>query len=365
MSDVGKPRRLLMAAGGTGGHMFPAQALAECLGKRGWEIALITDSRGLKHAGKIPAAEKMEVEAATISPRRPLAAASGVLKLRRGVKTAKAFIRRWQPDVVAGFGGYPAFPALRAAQSIGIPTVLHEQNAVLGRVNRVFARRADHVVSGFDILQKLPNGANWTPAGNPLRTHILGASQRQYMPPVDSIELLVVGGSLGARLLSETVPQALAALPAELKQKLKVTQQTRTESMDFATNAYREAGIDAHCAPFFEDIGTQLAKAHYIIARAGASSVSEITAMGLPALLVPLAIAMDDHQSVNALPLKGHGAADILPESAFTAEAVKTVVKDRLNDKDWLKSASAAARSLSKPGATDALAKLVIAAAQR
>ena len=358
-------KRILLAAGGTGGHMFPAQALAETLKTEGWNVALMTDVRGLKHASRIPADSKIEVEAATISPRRPVKAIGGLFKLYKGVRTAKKFIKEWQPDIAVGFGGYPAFPAMRAAQSLGVPTILHEQNAVLGRVNRVFATKADHVVSGFDVLHKLPKGANWSSVGNPLRSNILNASSRRYAAPITTIHLLIVGGSLGARLLSETVPAAIALLPEDMRKRLSVVQQTREESLSLAQGLYKKAGVKADCAPFYADIESHLAKAHYVIARAGASSVSEIMAMGLPSLLVPLAIAMDDHQTINAEPLKNLGAADILPESRFTADSLKSILMERLNDSNWLKSAAQAARTAAKPDATRRLADLVIKTAER
>ncbi len=356
-------KRILLAAGGTGGHMFPAQALAEYLKNLGWEIVLMTDVRGHKHAGNIPAQKIIEVEAASISPRHPIRALGGALKLMRGVKTAKAFIKDWQPNIVVGFGGYPAFPAIKAAQALGVPTILHEQNAVLGRVNRVFAAKADMVVSGFEVLEKLPSGANWQALGNPLRSAVALASQRKYYAPQETINLLIVGGSLGARLLSETVPQAVASLPEDLRARLSIVQQTRQESLEFARDIYAKAGVKAVCAPFFSDIETHLAKAHFVIARAGASSVSEIAAMGLPSLLVPLAIAMDDHQRINALSLKKRDAAHILPESEFTPEIVKSILVETLNDSSWLKTASKAALSAAKPEATADLAECVIATA--
>ena len=345
--------------------MFPAQALAERLKPQGWDVALMTDIRGLKHAENIPAAHKIQVEAASLSPRRPLRAILGILKLRRGVKVAKDFIQSWQPDIVVGFGGYPAFPAMKAAQSLHVPTILHEQNAVLGRVNRIFAAKANHVVSGFEVLQKRPKGANWQVFGNPLRAPILKASKRKYEPPKGQINLFIMGGSLGARLLSETIPQAIALLPKDLRKRLRVVQQTREESLELAQGIYAKAGVKAKCAPFFHDIENHYADAHYIIARAGASSVSEIMAMGLPSLLVPLAIAMDDHQRVNAQPLKDLGAADILPEFEFTPEKVKSILMERLNDSVWLKNASHSARTAAKLDAGERLAQLVVDTAQR
>ena len=353
--------RILLAAGGTGGHMFPAQALAEHCKALGADIAMITDARGRKHAGRIPADPIIEVSAASISPRMPHKVPGGMLKLARGIGQAKKFIRDWKPDVVVGFGGYPAFPALRAAQRMGVPTVLHEQNAVLGRVNRVFAKRAKVVASGFDVLQKLPAGSNWQAIGNPMREAIVRAGEREYTTPTGDgpINLLVVGGSLGATLVSETVPAACALLPDDLRARLNVVQQTREGSMTLATELYQSAGITAHCAPFFSDIHEHLAKAHFVIARAGASSVSEIALMGLPSLLVPLTIAMDDHQMVNASALKNRNCADVLPETQFTPEAVKNILLETLRDSTYLAAASRAALTAARPDATTALAGLV------
>ncbi len=354
------PKKVLLAAGGTGGHMFPAQALAEGLKAEGWDIAMMTDARGLKHCDRIPADPIIEIQAASISPRKPLQAIKGILKLAKGVGQAKAFIRDWKPDVVVGFGGYPAFPAMRAAQSAGLPTLLHEQNAVLGRVNRVFAAKATHVVSGFEILKKVSPDAKVTNLGNPMRAQVAAAVPASYSPPTDTIHLLVVGGSLGARILSETLPKAVALLPEDMRSRLNVVQQTTESALDDARQAYKDAGVVALCETFFSDIEVHLARAHYIVARAGASSVSEIALMGKPSLLIPLAIAMDDHQTVNAQSLEGHGAADILPELEFTPQSVANILEDRLNDSSWLSSAAAAARSCGRPRAAYDLTQLVI-----
>ena len=353
--------KILLAAGGTGGHMFPAQSLAENLKAKGWEVALMTDARGQKHSTRIPADKIIEVQAASISPRRPIQAIKGILKLAKGVRQAKAFIRDWKPDIVVGFGGYPAFPAMRAAQSMKLPTILHEQNAVLGRVNRVFAAKANHVVSGFDVLKKVSPKANVQNLGNPMRAQIMDAVPTSYAPPMDLINLLCVGGSLGARILSQNIPRAIALLPTDLRSCIKVVQQTTESEVETARALYADMGVEAVCETFFSNIETHLAKAHYIIARAGASSVSEIALMGKPSLLIPLAIAMDDHQTINARSLESHGAADILPESQFTPESVANILQDRLNDSNWLSSAAASARTLGRPNAAHDLAQLVIA----
>lgn len=344
--------------------MFPAQALAEYLKDKGWDIAMMTDNRGRKHSSRIPADPIIEVQAATISPRKPIAAISGVFKLLKGVSQAKRFIKNWQPEVVVGFGGYPAFPAMRAAQSLGIPTVIHEQNAVLGRVNRVFAKRAKFVASGFDNLSRLPLGSQHRPIGNPLRAQIIEAIPNDYTAPDATVNLLIVGGSLGAKLISEVMPEAIKALPGELRSRLNVVQQTREEYLVQARSIYEEVGIPHLCKAFFSDIETHLSNAHYVVGRAGASSVSEFAVMGKPSLLVPLAIAMDDHQTENAKALKSLGAADILPESDFTPDGVRSVLEDRLNDANWLEAAARSARSAATTNATESMAKLVIAAIQ-
>lgn len=352
--------RLLLAAGGTGGHMFPAQALAEILTSRGWEVAMITDVRGRKHTANIPADPILDVKAATISPRRPVQSAIGTMQLARGVQQAKAFIKDWQPDVVAGFGGYPAFPAMRAAQSLRIPSLIHEQNAVLGRVNRVFATKARLVASGFDTLEKCPRRAVHVVTGNPLRQQIINAIPKTYALPSEQINLLIVGGSLGAKIISEAMPKAVALLSQDLRDRLWVVQQTRAENLIEARETYEKAGVTAICEGFFGNIETYLAKAHLVVGRAGASSVSEIAAMGKPSLLVPLKIAMDDHQTANAQSLNRLGAADILPESEFNPHRIAQILTKRLTDENWLATAAATARAQGRPNAAIDLAERVI-----
>lgn len=355
--------KALLAAGGTGGHMFPAQSLSEELGRLGWDCAMITDARGRKHAGRIQADPIIEVQAASISPRHPIKAIKGAFQLAKGVGQAKAFMREWQPDVVVGFGGYPSFPALRAAERLNIPRVIHEQNAVLGRVNRVFARKATVVASGFEQLKRMPDGANHAVVGNPLRDAVLQASTRQSTVTTTNIHLLIVGGSLGANILSDIVPLAVAALPEITRNRLTLTQQTTDSRLEQASSIYQEAGIEATLATFFTDIEDHLAQADLIIARAGASSVAEIALMGKPSILVPLAIAMDDHQTANARALESLDAAKIVPESEFTPERLTQLLTEILNDKDWLDQAGRNAAKLARPDAARDLAAIVVSAA--
>ncbi|MGB6229772.1 MAG: UDP-N-acetylglucosamine--N-acetylmuramyl-(pentapeptide) pyrophosphoryl-undecaprenol N-acetylglucosamine transferase [Litorimonas sp.] len=339
--------------------------MSEELARMGWSCAMITDARGRRHAGRIVADPIIEVKAASISPRRPVQALRGSLQLAQGVRQATAFMRDWKPDVVVGFGGYPSFPALRAAENLSIPRVIHEQNAVLGRVNRVFARKATVVASGFETLAKLPKGANQVFVGNPLRDSLLDkvGAKLDTQDPRPSLKLLVVGGSLGANILSDVVPQAVAALPDPLRQRLSVTQQVTESHLSAARRRYEEAGVEARLDTFFTDIETHLFETDLVIARAGASSVSEIALMGKPSILVPLAIAMDDHQTANAKALERLGAARILPESAFTVDRLGELLTDTLNDMDWLDRAGRNAAKLARPRAARDLAALVLSAA--
>ncbi|WP_298918536.1 undecaprenyldiphospho-muramoylpentapeptide beta-N-acetylglucosaminyltransferase [uncultured Algimonas sp.] len=359
--------RALLAAGGTGGHMFPAQSLSEELTRMGWQCAMITDARGRKHTGRIKADPIIEVKAASISPRRPIKAVRGALQLAQGVRQAKAFMRDWTPNVVVGFGGYPSFPALRAAESLNIARVIHEQNAVLGRVNRVFARKATIVASGFEDLAKLPVRANHVAVGNPLRDVLLDAARPDIkgssQEDESRLRLLAVGGSLGANILSDVIPKAIAGLPDSLRDRISVTQQATQTHIDAARKRYEDAGISANLDTFFTDIEQHLSNADLVIARAGASSVSEIALMGKPSILVPLAIAMDDHQTANARTLERLGAAKILPESAFTAERLTSLLTETLNDTDWLDRAGRNASKLARPDAARDLAALVVSAA--
>jgi UDP-N-acetylglucosamine--N-acetylmuramyl-(pentapeptide) pyrophosphoryl-undecaprenol N-acetylglucosamine transferase len=342
--------------------MFPAQALAEQLRTRGWRVALFTDARGLVHAESIPAERRVELHAGSIRPSRPLQSVVGAIRLAQGVMRARKDFARERPAVVVGFGGYPAFPALLAARQMKIPYVIQEQNAVLGRVNRVFAAHAAGIAAGFPHLARAPRGANVTFTGNPLREAVRAAAGARYEPPQADgpLRLLVLGGSLGAALLSERVPRAVASLPENLRMRLKVIQQTREEYLAEARAIYAAAGVDAVCAPFFRDVATVLKDAHLVIARAGASTVSELAAVGRPSILVPLRIAMDDHQTHNARALAEAGAADVLPEGKFSETRLAALIRERLADPADLARRAEAALNTGRPNAAEDLAALVV-----
>ena len=351
----------VVAAGGTGGHMFPAEALSRELAGRGWRIVLATDRRGEAYAQNFPAEERIALDAAT--GRGPIGMAKAGLAITRGVLQARSALKRLDASVVVGFGGYPSAPALLAALSQGRPTLLHEQNAVLGRTNRWLSPYVGAVASSFPNLQRVPKGVGErvTLIGNPVRADIRSLADRLYMAPVDgqAIQILVTGGSQGSRILSETVPLALATLPEALRARLRVQQQSRPETLEAARAVYDQAGIQAEIAPFFSDMAQRLAQAHLVIGRAGASTCSELAVAGLPSLLIPLKIAMDDHQRFNALSLVEAGGAEMVLEDQVTVERLSETLNGILSDPQRLSAMSAGARSAALIDATASLADMV------
>ncbi|MGO4409042.1 MULTISPECIES: undecaprenyldiphospho-muramoylpentapeptide beta-N-acetylglucosaminyltransferase [unclassified Brevundimonas] len=355
----------VVAAGGTGGHMFPAEALARELASRGWRVVLATDARGEKYAHAFPAEERLALDAATGSG--PVGLLKAGLAILRGVGQAKSAFNRLDADVVVGFGGYPSAPALVAAILQKRPTLIHEQNAVLGRTNRMLAPRVDGVASAFPTLGRAPEPvkARAQVVGNPVRPDIRALFDRPYTAPAADgpIHVLVTGGSQGARILSETAPRALAALPEAIRDRLKVQQQSRPETLESARQIYLDAGIEAEVAPFFRDMADRLSKAHLVIGRAGASTCSELAVAALPSVLIPLKIAMDDHQTLNARALSEAGAARVIAEDDLTVDSLTAALMDILSDPARLAAMSAAARSVAIPDAAARLADLVEAAA--
>ncbi|MFZ5670139.1 MAG: undecaprenyldiphospho-muramoylpentapeptide beta-N-acetylglucosaminyltransferase [Pseudomonadota bacterium] len=359
------PERIaVVAAGGTGGHLFPAQALAEELIRRGWRILLATDDRGARFADKFPADVRISLSAATARPGDPIGMAKAGLAVARGVMQARSVFRRMDPAVVVGFGGYPSLPALLAAIGQRRPTVIHEQNAVLGRVNRFLAPWVTEVASAFPTLELAPPKvkARARVVGNPVRPEIRALADVPYAPPAPDgpIRLLVTGGSQGARLLSEMTPEAILRLPEDLRARLEVQQQTRKESMEQARRVYADALVKAEVAPFFRDMAGRLGAAHLVIGRAGASTVCELAVAGRPSILTPLKIAADDHQRFNARLLEEAGAAAVALEDELTVDSLAGALNALLRDPDWLARMSAAARAVARPDAAEDLADLVV-----
>ena len=349
----------VIAAGGTGGHMFPAQALAEELLRRGWRVVLSTDERGARYAGGFPPEVARRVVPSATFARGGLAAKLMVpFRIIGGVVRAALGMLFDRPALVAGFGGYPSIPALAAAWLLRVPRLIHEQNGVLGRVNQVFARRVSSVACGIWPTD-LPRGIEGVHTGNPVRQTVRERMAAPYIPPGDyPMSLVVMGGSQGARILSDVVPFALAALPDTMRQHLRVAHQARPEDLERVIAAYDAAGIPAEVAPFFDDIPRRLSEAQLVITRSGASTVADLTVIGRPSVLVPLAAAIRDEQSANARGLVAAQAAVLIPESQFTPETLAEQVHAVLSNPEAAQRMASAALSAGLPDAAERLADL-------
>ncbi|SDD16263.1 undecaprenyldiphospho-muramoylpentapeptide beta-N-acetylglucosaminyltransferase [Ruegeria marina] len=351
---------LMIAAGGTGGHMFPAQALAEAMLRKGWRVRLSTDARGARYTGGFPhTTEIVQVSSATFARGGLVAKAMVAPRIAAGVLSMARQMRRDRPDVVVGFGGYPSVPALAAATLLGVPRMIHEQNGVLGRVNQMFAKRVAQVACGVWPTD-LPEGANGIHVGNPVRGAVLERAGAAYIAPGPyPMSVLVMGGSQGARILSDVVPEAIAALPDEMRQYIRVSHQARDEDGPRVTEFYAAHGIDADVQPFFKDIPRRMSEAQLVISRAGASSVADISVIGRPSILIPYAAAAGDHQTANARGLTGANAAILIPESALSVEALSAQIAAVLSNPDAALQMANAALSVGAPDATERLVQLV------
>ena len=359
-------RHLLIAAGGTGGHMFPAQALAEAMLNRGWRVRLSTDARGARYTGGFPHSTEIETVQSATFARGGLAARAMVApKIAAGVLRAALAMRRDRPDVVVGFGGYPTIPALAAAVMLGIPRMIHEQNGVLGRVNRMLAPRVAHVACGVWPTD-LPEGADGIHTGNPVRHAVHERAGAPYIVPGDyPMGVLVIGGSQGARILSDVVPEALAAQPEEVRAHLRVSHQARPEDAERVTAAYAQAGIDAEVKPFFHDVPARMTEAQLVIARAGASTIADLTVIGRPSILIPYAAATADHQSANARALVEAGAAIMIPQDLAEPAVLAAQITAVLTDPAAALHMSQAATGAGAPDATERLVALVEGLAEK
>ena len=351
---------LVIAAGGTGGHMFPAQALAEDMLARGWRVVLSTDARGARYAGGFQdAVERRVVSSATFARGGGLAKALVPFRILRGVFAARADFKRDKPAVVVGFGGYPSIPALGAAVLMKLPTIIHEQNGVLGRVNTLLAPRVSVVAAGTWPVA-VPDGVEPVHVGNPVRASIAERAGAGYIPPGDyPLRIVVIGGSQGARILSDVVPAAIGQLPTALRDQIKVEQQARAEDIARVTQAYADIDVRAEVAPFFDDIPKRFTEAQLVISRSGASTVADISAIGRPSILVPFAAATGDHQTANARGLVDANAAIMMPESRFTPAALAEQIATVLGSPEGAQKMAIAARGQGRMDAAQALGALV------
>jgi UDP-N-acetylglucosamine--N-acetylmuramyl-(pentapeptide) pyrophosphoryl-undecaprenol N-acetylglucosamine transferase len=352
----------MLAAGGTGGHLFPAFALAQELGRRGVAVDLVTDARGDRYGTGFPARATYTVPSAKLAGRSLTAAARTALSLMSGVRAAYALLGRVRPGAVIGFGGYPTFPPLVAAKLRRIPTAIHEANAVLGRANRMLAPRVTRIATSFDptalLADKLEPRVRFT--GNPVRDTVIDWSARPYRAAAqdEPFNLLVFGGSQGARYFSEAVPPAIGRLTHNLRARLRIVQQCREEDLAAARDAYAAAGVSAELQTFFKDLPERMANAQLVVGRAGASSIAELTVLGRPAVFVPLPHAVDSDQLRNATRLADAGAAWCLEQRALTTEKLSETISSLMEQPALLSAAAAAAKGLGRPDAVVRLADL-------
>jgi len=354
---------VLVAAGGTGGHLFPAEALAEALGKRGVTVDLATDERATQYGKAFPARETHVIPSATIRGRDPISMGKTVLTLGFGAMRALRVLRRVRPAAVVGFGGYPTLPPVLAATLRRIPTVIHDANAVMGRANKLLAPRVRAIATSFPGMTldaALQSKATFT--GNPIRPAVIAAAAQPY-PPLDaagSINLLVTGGSQGARVMSDIVPPAVEAMTPALRARLAIVQQARGEDETRVREVYTRLGVKAEVAPFFTDLPARIAAAHLIVSRSGASTVAELAAIGRPSILVPLPHALDQDQLANANVLAKAGGALVLKQDDFTPERLANEIAGLAADPARLAAMAAGAKSAGVLDAADRLADLVL-----
>ena len=352
----------VLAAGGTGGHMVPAHALAAELRSRGHGVLLITDDRGARFPGLFENVPVHILPAGRIGG-GPVGWLKALNSIVKGRAQAKRLYREHRPDAVVGFGGYPAFPSLLAASSMKIPTVLHEQNAVLGRVNRLLAGEAEAIGTAYDKVERLKsrNEAKSMLVGNPVREEIARLGELPF-PPFDEIaplKILITGGSQGATILGEVVPEGLGLLQPSLRRRLQIVQQCRPDDIERIRKRYAELGIPAELLTYIEDMPDKLADAHLVIGRAGASTIAELTAAGRPAILIPFAAATDDHQTANAREMTKAGGARTIQQSGFTPVVLARQIEAMAADPIALNNAAARALSVGRPHAARDLADLV------
>ncbi|HEY0011339.1 MAG TPA: undecaprenyldiphospho-muramoylpentapeptide beta-N-acetylglucosaminyltransferase [Allosphingosinicella sp.] len=355
-------RHYVLAAGGTGGHMIPAHALAEELMRRGHRVALVTDDRGARIPGLFDGVQVHVLPAGRLSG-GPIGWARAVKNILTGRTMALRLYETFRPSAVIGFGGYPALPALLAARADKVPTLIHEQNAVLGRVNRLMAGKVDAIATAYDKVQRLPEkaAARVTLVGNPVRDEVLALRELPFPPLTEDgiFRLLVTGGSQGATVLSEVVPEGLALLPEHFRRRLQVTQQCRPEDIEQVRARYAALAIPADLATYMADMPERLNWAHLVIARAGASTIAELTAAGRPAILVPLPSATDDHQTFNAREMAKAGGARMIAQGQFTPVELAKQMQKLALDPGALANAAARARAVGRPNAAADLADLV------
>ena len=355
---------MIIAAGGTGGHMFPAQALAEAMLAKGWRVQLSTDARGARYTSGFPDAVEVNiVGSATFARGGILQKLTVPFRIVGGIGAAKWRMLRDRPAVVVGFGGYPTIPAMVAAWALRVPRMIHEQNGVLGRVNQLFAKRVDRIACGTWPTQ-LPANVEGVHTGNPVRAAVLDQAGSPYIPPGDyPMSILVMGGSQGARIMSDVVPPAISALPDQMRRNIRVSHQARPEDIERVTEYYVNEMITADVQTFFDDVPRRMADAQLVISRSGASTVADVSIVGRPAIWVPYAGAIRDEQTANARQLVEANAAVVMQEADFDVAPLTEKLAQLLADEHRMMQMAQAAVTCGVPDATERLVAMVEALA--
>jgi UDP-N-acetylglucosamine--N-acetylmuramyl-(pentapeptide) pyrophosphoryl-undecaprenol N-acetylglucosamine transferase len=364
MSEAGQAPLVVIAAGGTGGHLFPAEALATALAAKGVTVDLATDERATRYGTTFPARDTHVIQSATVRGRDVVSILSAAARLAQGTGRAFGLLGRLEPAVVVGFGGYPTIPPLAAAVLRRIPTVIHEQNAVMGRANRLLAPRVTAIATSFpDVLARDARlSAKATHTGNPVRAAVAAAAKVDYAPPDRSgpLKILVFGGSQGAQIMAEVAPSAIELLPVAVRVNVHVTQQARAENVEAVKAQYGRIGVSAEVAAFFSDLPARIAASHLVVSRSGASTVAELAAIGRPGILVPLPHALDQDQLANANFLQKVGGAIRLDQGVFTPERLADEIASLATAPSRLSGMAAAAKTLGAIDAAERLADLVL-----
>jgi UDP-N-acetylglucosamine--N-acetylmuramyl-(pentapeptide) pyrophosphoryl-undecaprenol N-acetylglucosamine transferase len=354
---------IVLAAGGTGGHVYPAESLATEMLTRGFRLALITDRRGYAYGGVLGNLDTYRVPAGGVAGKIAVSRIKSISEIMVGIWQARKILIQLNPQVVVGFGGYASIPSIAAASFGSYKTAIHEQNAIFGRANRLLAPRVDKIITCFDEIEQLPASSlrKVVQSGMPVRAKIIAQRETPY-PELSAelpIRLLVLGGSQGARILSDVVPQAIINLPDQLKARISITQQCRPEDIDRVHKKYSDAKIKADLSSFFDDIPEQMVKAHLVISRSGASTVAEALVVGCPTIMVPYMYAIDDHQTKNAHAVDAAGAGWLIAEKSFTPETLSARLDNLLSIPNTLNNAAARAKASGSPDATKRLADII------
>jgi UDP-N-acetylglucosamine--N-acetylmuramyl-(pentapeptide) pyrophosphoryl-undecaprenol N-acetylglucosamine transferase len=364
MAKKNSKHLIILAAGGTAGHVFPAEALAAELMERGFQLALVTDNRGEKISGRLAKLDIYRVWAGGVAGKRMILRFISLIEIFIGTLQAWWLLRRLKPAVVIGFGGYSSVPTVLAASYSGNKTVIHEQNSILGRANCFLARRVNRIAISFEKVKKIPESlkSNTIVTGMPVRSSVISLHGQQY-PNLDEggeINITIFGGSQGASIFGKVVPDAIKLLDKPLRHRINIIQQCRPEDIEYTEKAYQELGVRADIASFFDDIPNRISNAHLVICRAGASTIAELTIIGRPAILVPYIYAADDHQSQNAFLLDEAGGGWLIAENNFNGKILANRITSLFSIPKILQNAGLASKTMGKPDATKILADIVV-----